>query len=217
MNQRVILADDHKIVREGLRSMLENQLHMKVIAEAEDGLMAVRLVEEHKPDLVIMDISMPGLNGIEATRKIKSTNPDVKIIALSMHSDKRYIAEFLKVGATGYLLKNCGFEELSQAVNNVLAGKTYISPSVAGTVIQDYVSHLNGEVNNNTASNLTPREREILQLLAEGKSIKDIASRLNTSSKTIDNHKTHIMEKLGLNSIAELTKYAVREGLTSIE
>jgi len=215
MNIRIVLADDHQIIRDGLRHLLKTQKDMDVLAEAEDGRSAVQLVEELKPDVVILDVAMPDLNGIEAARQIRSRYPNVRIVALSMHSDRRFIAEMLKAGASGYLLKDSAFEELAQAVRTVVAGKMYLSPQITGGIIEDYVLRLpNGQ--ESAASVLTPREREVLQLVAEGKSTKQIAGHLNVSVKTVETHRRQLMEKLNLHTVAELTKYAVREGLTSL-
>ncbi|MBI1805667.1 MAG: response regulator transcription factor [Ignavibacteria bacterium] len=216
MNTRVLLADDHKIVREGLRSILENELHMTVVGQAENGRTSVELAKTLHPDIVIIDITMPDLNGIEATRQILSELPNIKVIALSMHSDKRYVAEMLNAGASGYLLKHCALDELHQAIQTVLSNKIFVSPDVAGVVIQDYLRHLSSAKSSESAP-LTPKEREILQLIAEGTSTKEIATILHVSIPTIDTHRQHIMEKLNLFTVAELTKYAIREGLTSLE
>lgn len=216
MNITVVLADDHKIVREGLRSILEKELRLKVIAQADNGRSAVQLVKELKPAIVIMDISMPDLNGIEATVQILQEVPSTKVIALSMHSDKKYVSEMLGAGASAYLLKDCAVDELERAIQAVLAGKIYVSPDVTGTVIEDYRRHVEQQ-KSIAASKLTVKEREVLQLIAEGNSTKEIASLLNVSIQTIDTHRQHIMEKLKLYSVAELTKYAIREGLTSLE
>jgi DNA-binding NarL/FixJ family response regulator len=213
---RILLADDHKLVREGLRSILENELHMNIIGQAESGRATVELARTLKPDLVIMDISMPDMNGIEATRQIIAEVKGVKVIALSMHSDKRYVAEMLSAGASGYLLKQSALDELERAIQTVLGNKTYVTPEIAGIVVEEYLRHLASSTEVRP-SVLTAKEREILQLLAEGKSTKEIAALLHVSIPTVDTHKQHIMEKLDLHSIAELTKYAVREGLTSLE
>ena len=215
MSIKILLADDHKIVREGLRSLLEKQPDMEIVAEAEDGRTIVELAMERLPNVVIMDIAMPGLNGIEATHKIIVKTPGIKVVALTMHSDRRFIVEMLKAGASGYLLKDCAFEELTCAIRAVVANRTYISPQLADTVIKDYV-RLFPNIDFSVFSLLTPREREVLQLLSEGKSTKQIASSLRLSVKTIETYRQQIMEKLNIYSIAELTKYAVREGLTSL-
>ena len=216
MGIQIIVADDHKVMREGLRSLLEKQGDFEVVAEAEDGRTAVRLAGELEPDIIIMDVAMPDLNGIEATRQIINDSPDMKVVALSMYPDKRFVAEMLKAGASGYLLKNCAFKELVNAIRIVTDNQIYLSPRIAGVVVGDYVGQLSKK-GSSAFSALTDREREVLQLLAEGKSTKQIASRLNLSTKTIDSHRQQIMKKLSIRSVAELTKYAVREGLTPLE
>jgi two-component system response regulator NreC len=216
MSLRILLADDHKITRQGLRSLLEKQQDMEVVAEAEDGRTAVRLVGELSPNVVIMDVTMPDLNGVEATRQIVSQSPDVKIIALSMHSDTLFVTEMLRSGASGYLLKDCAFEELARAIHAVVAGKTYLSPSVSGVVVDDYLHRLS-KADFSDSQVLTDREREVLQLLAEGKSTKQIALKLHISVKTVETHRRQMMNKLDIHTVAELTKYAIRKGLTSLE
>jgi DNA-binding NarL/FixJ family response regulator len=203
-------------MREGLRTLIEKQPDMKVVATAENGRMAVQLVQELLPELVVMDIGMPDLNGIEATRQILASNPKVKVIALSMHSAKRFVVEMLKAGSSGYLLKDCAFEELALAIRTVIANKVYVSPSINDMMIKEYVDTLSRSESLVT-SILTPREREVLQLLAEGKTTKQIAASLKVSTKTIETYRQQVMHKLNLRSIAELTKYAVREGITSLE
>jgi DNA-binding NarL/FixJ family response regulator len=216
MRTKIILADDHKIIREGLRSLIEKQLDMEVIAEAQDGLTTVNLVQKLQPDVVIMDIGMPEMNGIDATTKITTEYKNVKVIALSMHSDRRFVMQMLKAGAAGYLLKDSAFEELVSAIHAVIAKQHYLSQKITDVVVQEYLQNL--PRNESTVFNvLTAREREVLQLIAEGKSTKQIASVLNVSVKTIETHRQQIMEKLDMHSIAQLTKYAIREGLTSLE
>lgn len=215
MSIRIILAEDHQIVRNGLRSLIEKEDGMEVVAEAEDGRTAVQLAVKLSPHVVLMDIAMPGLNGIEATRQIIAAVPQCKVISLSMHADKRYIMEMLKAGASGYLLKDSAFEELAHAIRTALANKTYLSPTVSEIVIGDYVQQLQ-KSNGSVFSVLAAREREVLQLLAEGNSTAQIADRLHISVKTVETHRQHIMEKLKIHSVAELTKYAIREGLTSL-
>lgn len=216
MNVKILLADDHKIVRDGLRVLLEKEEGMEVVAEAEDGRTTVRLARELLPDIIIMDIGMPHLNGIDATRQILSELPAVKIIALSMHSDRRFVAQMFKVGASGYLLKDCAFEELSRALRSVLANQIYLSPAIAGPVMEDYVRHLSkGDAS--SFSVLTAREREIVQLLAEGMTTKLVAASLHVSIKTIETHRQQIMNKLNIHSMADLIKFAIREGLTSLD
>jgi DNA-binding NarL/FixJ family response regulator len=216
MSVRILLADDHRITRQGLRSLLEKQPDMEVVAEAENGRTTQRLVEELLPDVVIMDISMPDLNGMEATRWIVNKFPDVKVIALSMHSDASFVTEMLRSGAAGYLLKDCAFEELARAIRTVLDDKTYLSPSISGVVVEDYLHRLSKPDFSNSEV-LTGREREVLQLMAEGSSTKQIAMKLHISVKTVETHRRQIMSKLDIHTVAELTKYAVRKGLTSLE
>lgn len=216
MSIRILLADDHKITREGLRLLLDNQQDMEVVAEAEDGRTAVSLVREVVPSVVIMDVSMPDLNGVEAARQIVAQFPDVKIIGLSMHSDTLFVTEMLKSGASGYLLKDCAFDELALAIRTVVAGKTYLSPSISGVVVDDYLHRLS-KADFSDSEVLTDREREVLQLLAEGKSTKQIALKLHISVKTVETHRRQIMNKLDIHTVAELTKYAIRKGLTSLE
>jgi two-component system, NarL family, response regulator NreC len=216
---KIILADDHRLMREGLRSLLEYQSGMEIIAEADNGRSAVKLAREFKPDVVVMDVSMPDLNGIEATRQVKKEACSVKVLGLSMHADKHFITEMLKAGASGYLLKHCAFDELGHAIRSVSNGQIYLSPAITGVVIQDYIhtAHNNGIQCSANDPALTSREREVLQLLAEGKSTRDIADCLNLSVKTIETHRQNIMDKLQLYSIAELTKYAIVEGLTELK
>jgi len=216
MNIRVLLVDDHAIIREGLHSLLEKHPEMEVVADTDDGRKAFDLVQELLPDIVIMDITMRGLNGIEATRRIISEFPAVKVIALSIHSKRRYIADMLSAGAAGYILKECLFDELVQAIKAVAAGRRYLSPRITDIVVNDYVKHLSAIVDSPFEA-LKTREREVLQLVAEGKSTKQIALELHVSTKTIEANRRQVMEKLHVHSIAELTKYAVREGLTTLE
>ncbi|HEY3277850.1 MAG TPA: response regulator transcription factor [Syntrophorhabdaceae bacterium] len=215
MTIRIVLADDHKIMREGLRALLEKHADFEVAAEAENGIEAVQLVKKLKPHIVIMDIGMPGLNGIEATRQVTTDVPATKVIALSMHSDKRFVVEMLKAGVSGYLLKDSASEELASAIRTVLAGTPYLSPKITDVVLKDYLSTLT-KTEPNAFSVLTPREREVLQLIAEGRTTKEIAAALFVSVKTVETHRQQLMEKLDLRSVAELTKYAIREGLTSL-
>jgi len=216
MHIKILLADDHKIVRDGLRAMISGHSDMEVVAEAENGRAAVTLAKQLAPDIVIMDISMPDLNGIEAARHIIADAPRVRIIALSMHSDSHYVKELFKAGASGYLLKDCAFEELANAIHTVAADQIYLSPRISHVVIHDYLNKVTTE-KNSVFSVLTAREREVLQLLAEGKTTKEIAFTLDLSTKTVEAHRQKIMEKSNLHSVAELTKYAIREGLTSLE
>ncbi len=203
-------------MRDGLRALIEKQTTMEVAGEAEDGKNTVQLVRKKTPDVVIMDVGMPELNGIEATRQIKAENPDIKIIALSMHSDKRFITRMLSAGASGYLLKDCAFDELINAIQTVNQNQLYLSQSIANTIVMDHISRLK-ETDTSVYTVLTEREREVLQLLAEGHNTKQIASQLNVSVKTIETHRLNIMNKLDIHSVAELTKYAIREGVTFLE
>ena len=216
MNIKVLLVDDHAIIREGLRSLLEKQPGMEVIADTDDGRKARELVRELSPNIIIMDITMPGLNGIEATRQITAEFPDVKVIALSIHSKRRYVADMLSAGATGYILKECLFDELVAAIKAVAADGRYLSPRITDVVVSDYVKRLSAS-DDSPFEALKARQREVLQLIAEGKSTKQIALELHVSTKTIEADRRQIMDKLDIHSIAELTKYAVREGLTTIE
>jgi two-component system response regulator NreC len=216
MSIKIIIADDHQIVREGLSTLLAKEPDMEVVAEAENGRKVVQLAKELSPHIVIMDVNMPDLNGIEATRQILNASPAIRVIALSMHTDRRFVVNMLKAGASGYLLKDCAFEELSHAIRLVMANKTYLSPGVSDIVIKDYVQGL-ATPSASAFSVLTNREREVLQLMAEGKTTSQIAEHLHISVKTVETHRQQVMHKLGIHSIAELTKYAIREGLTSLE
>ncbi len=215
MSIRILLAEDHTIVREGLRSLLENQPDMKVVGEAEDGRTALELVRELLPDVVIMDITMPNLNGVEATRHITSEFPEVKVIALSIHSNSRFVTDMLKAGAKGYILKECLFDELVQAIQAVIVGDGYLSSRITGIVVDSYVNRI-ATVADSPLLTLTGRERQVLQFVAEGKSTKQIALDLHVSTKTIEANRRQIMQKLDIHSVAELTRYAVREGLTPL-
>ena len=217
MKLRVILADDHQVIREGLRTLIEEQSDMEVVAEAANGRDAIRLCGEMKAQVVVMDVAMPDLNGIEATRQIMTECPTAKVLALSMHADKHYAAGMLGAGAAGYVLKDCAFEELADAIRRVATGGSYLSPEIEGVVLRDYVERLSGEGGASAFSVLTDREREVLQLVAEGHTTKQIADTLHVSVKTIESHRQNIMDKLEIRSIAELTKYAIREGLTSLD
>jgi DNA-binding NarL/FixJ family response regulator len=213
MNIRIVLADDHVMFLSGLRALLEKQHDLEVIAEVRDGREAVKVAREKKPDLVIMDVAMPGMNGIEATRQITAELPGVKVLCLSMHASEQFVGEGFAGGASGYLLKESAFEEMLRAIRAVMANQTYVSPAVAGPMIEDYRALRSGHPS--PLSRLTGREREVLQLVAEGHSTKDIAGRLHLSVKTIDTHRQRLMEKLSIHSVAGLTKYAIRYGLTA--
>jgi two-component system, NarL family, response regulator NreC len=213
---RILLVDDHKIMRDGLRVLLEKQPDIKVAGEADNGRMAVRMARELPADMVIMDIGMPDLNGIDATREIVASVPGVKVIALSMHSDKVFVGEMFRAGASAYLLKHCAFEELVQAIQVVSSGQFYLSPQIAGLMIKDYVRQMPND-NTSVFAVLTAREREVLQLLAEGKSSRQIASHLHISLKTVETRRQQIMAKLNTDNMADLIKHAIRDGLTSLD
>ena len=212
----ILIVDDHGIVREGLKSLLQNQSDMDVVGEGEDGQVAVELTDELSPDMVIMDMSMPNLNGIEATRLILQHKPDTKVVILSMHSDRHIVKETLEAGASAYVLKSNLFDEMLRALETVAKGERYLSPRITDVVIDDYVGKATGEESARMPG-LTGRERQIVQLVAEGKTVKEIARILHISPKTADSNRRQIMNKLGFSSVAELTKYAIREGLTSLE
>lgn len=217
MNIRLILVDDHEIMREGLKALIQNEPGMEVVGEAENGSQSVKLAQKTGAHLVIMDVSMPDMNGIEATRKIIAANPHTKVIALSGHANKEFVREMLTAGASAYVLKARAYEELARAIREVMEGKKYLSPDIAKGVLDDYIE-LSSAVNENSVFiTLTAREREVLQQLAEGKTTKEIADTLDVSAKTIETHRRNIMEKLNFHSIAELTKYAIRQGVTSLD
>ena len=219
MRTSILLVDDHKIMRDGLSALIEKQPDMEVVGEAENGRDAVRLVENLGPDVVIMDISMPDLNGIDATRQILAVSPSTQVIALSMYSDRRYVEGMLSAGVSGYLVKSCAFDELMQAILAVVGGKAYLSPNIAEIVMKDYAQKRTETAVEDASlpeMRLSAREREVLQLLAEGYNSEKIAAKFYISIKTVSTHRRHIMEKLKLKNIADLIKFALREGLTSI-
>ena len=216
MSIRILLADDHKITRQGLRSLLEKQKDMEVVAEADNGRSAVQLAAELDPDIIIMDVTMPDLNGVEAAKQILAKSPEIKIIALSMHSDALFVTEMLKSGASVYLLMDCAFAGLTGAIRTVADDKTYLSPAISGVVIEDYLHRLN-TTDFTGPDVLTDREKEVIQLMAEGNSTKQIALKLHISVKTVETHRRQIMNKLDIHNVAELTKYAIRKGITSLE
>jgi two-component system response regulator NreC len=215
MSIRIILADDHKIIRDGLRTLLESDAEMEVVAEADNGRKAIKRAGEFMPDVVIMDITMPDMNGIDATRDIVREVPGAKVIALSMHSDRRFVTGMFEAGATGYLLKDCAFEELAKAIRTVVSNHTYLSPRIANIVVDSFVRK--SCTTDTSFSMLTRREREVLRLLADGKTTKETAFHLNVSMKTVESHRRNIMDKLNIHNITDLVRYAIREGLTTVE
>lgn len=215
MSIRIVLADDHSILRDGISRSLEQEKDIEVVGQAADGLTAVQLVRKLKPDVIVMDIGMPELNGLEATRQITKEFPEVKVVGLSMHSGDKYVREMFKAGACGYVLKNCPFEELVMAIRTVANGNPYISPSISSMMIQEYVTKSENE--KNVFSILSSREREVLQQLAEGKTTKQAGMTLHISPKTVEAHRLNIMSKLGFDNVPQLTKYAIQEGLTEPE
>jgi DNA-binding NarL/FixJ family response regulator len=218
MNIRILLADDHRILREGLRSLLAQQPDITVVGEASDGNEAVELARQLRPDLVIMDVVMPGIDGVVATRQIRVECPETRVIALSMHADRRFVSEMVRAGALGYLVKDSAFEELNQAVRSVMANRPYLSAVITGTLVEDFVRQTSAldRPPVSPLHMLTGREQEVLRLLADGKRVKEIGHLLSISVKTVESHRQNIMDKLEIHSTIELTRYALREGLTSI-
>ncbi len=214
MTTRILLVDDHQIVREGLRTLLAQQPDLEVVGEAADGRQAVAEALRLSPDVIVMDIAMPGVNGVEATRQIRAVLPAARVVALSMYADRRFVAEILRAGALGYVLKVGAFEELAQAIRTTAEGKTYLSPSVAGLVVDEFVRQPAGATP--SLDLLTPRERQVLTLLASGMRPREIAVELQISAKTAEVHKLNLMNKLDLHSVADLTRFAIREGLTGL-
>ena len=229
MSERILIADDHQIVRQGLRRLLESEESFTVVGEAPNGRAAVKMAKELSPDIVVMDVTMPDLNGIDAARQITTERPDIKVIGLSMHADSRFASEMLRAGASGYLLKEDAFEELATAIRQVLSGSVYVSPRIAGALLGRSME--SPESNDETIGiganrlsavlspmlQLSPRQREVLQLISEGRSTKEIAFDLGVSVKTVETHRRQMMDKLNLHSVAQLTKYAVREGITTVD
>jgi DNA-binding NarL/FixJ family response regulator len=210
---RILLADDHTVVRDGLRALLERQPDMTVVAEAADGRDSVRLAEEQSPDVVVMDIAMPNMNGIEATRRILALNPATAVVILSMHQDESYVLRSLKAGARGYLLKDSLRSEVIDAIRSVSQGRSYFTRKVSLILQEDYVRELERRGLDDSYDLLTDREREVLQLVAEGRTNKEVAAMLNVSLTTVETHRTHILQKLDLHSVPELILYAVRKGI----
>lgn len=210
---RVLLAEDHTIVRKGLRSLLDDETEIEVVGEAEDGQQAIELVQRVQPDVVLMDITMPVLNGLEATRQIKKLFPQVKVVVLTVHSSEEYIFQILRAGASGYVVKQAAVSELVQAIQTVYRGDSFLSPSISRQVVEEYGRR--AEAIEDKYDRLTDREREVLQLIAEGRANREIAQLLHVTVKTVEAHRAHLMDKLGLRSTAELTRYALRKGMVS--
>jgi DNA-binding NarL/FixJ family response regulator len=215
MSIKILIADDHQLTREGIRSMLEREPDMEVLGEAEDGRSAARMARDLGPDIILMDVCMPDMNGIVATSIIHSESPKIKVLALSMLDDRRFVYHMLRAGASGYIIKDCSFKELIRAIRRVMQNRTYLSPGIMDIVVKDYVTPPAYSTSPDSF-HLTLREKEVLQLVAEGHSTAQIANSLHVSVKTIESHRQRLMEKLNTKGIAGLTKYAIREGLTSV-
>jgi len=214
---RILIVDNHRVLCEGLRWLIEREPDMAVVGEAADGRAAVQAVARLQPDVVLMDVVMPELNGIEATRQIRREHPEVRVVALSMHVDKRYVLGMLEAGASGYLPKDAPFEEVARAIRAVAGGQVYLSPRVANLVVEAYAGRHASGGGELTPGRLSPREREVLQLLAEGYSAREAGRRLHVSVKTIETHRRNILQKLALDNVADLVRYAIREGLTPLD
>lgn len=217
MNVRLLLADDHEMMRQGLRALIAREADFAVVAEAENGQETLESARKCAPHVVVMDVAMPDLNGIEATRKLLAANSGIKVVALSGHANREFVREMLKAGASAYVLKSRAYKDLVLAIHEVMEGKTYLSPDVARGVVDEYVGSASSSSKHPAFVVLTNREREALQLISEGRSTKEVADSLNVSVKTIETHRRNIMEKLNLYSVAEITKYAIREGITSVD
>jgi two-component system response regulator NreC len=214
---RVLLAEDHTIVRKGLRALLDDETDIEVVGEAEDGRETVRQVERVHPDVVLMDITMPLLNGVEATRQIKAQYPEVQVLGLTRHENEEYIYQLLRAGASGYVVKQAAPAELVEAIRAVSQSETYLSPSINASVVEEYIRQAKAMVKSGPDERLTPREREVLQLVAEGRTNREIAQVLSISVKTVEHHRANLMSKLDLYSAAELTQYAIRTGVIDID
>ena len=216
MGIRIVLADDHRIVRDGLCALLAREKDIELIGQADDGLGAVRLARELRPDIVVTDVSMPGLNGVEATRRIRADEPSVRVLCLSVHAESRMVLAVLEAGASGYVLKDCSYDELALAIRKAMADQIHLSAELVGLVVKEVRSRGQPQVAGGSAA-LTPREREMVQLLSEGLSTQQVADRLHVSIKTVATHREHVMQKLDISSLAELTRYALCEGLSSLD
>ena len=216
MSLRVLLVDDHRLMREGLRKILESTPGIEVVGEAEDGRSALAAVATYRPEIVVMDLGMSGMNGIDATQRLRKDHPEIKVVALSTHADKRYVRNMIRAGAAAYVLKESASEDLLRAVNAAAHGEHYLSPQITGCLLESWTTPQTPE-SSSAYELLGARAREVLRLLAEGRTSKEIATQLELSTKTVETHRRNITQKVGLHSIAELTKYAVREGLTTLE
>ena len=212
---RILLADDHALVRAGIRSLLQEMAGIEVVAEAGDGLEAVRLTALHQPDLVLMDVAMKNANGLEATLEIRRQFPAVKVLILSMYTNEEYVVQALRAGASGYMVKDSAPLELELAINAIKAGDTYLSPPVSRQVVESYMQRVGGAVT--PAEPLTPRQREVLQFIAEGKSTKEVAYQLKLSIKTVETHRAQIMQRLNVHDIPGLVRYAIKAGLVNLD
>jgi two-component system response regulator NreC len=213
----VLLVEDHMMVRKGLRALLDVEADISVLAEAADGREALETAERLCPDIVVMDIAMPSLNGLEATRQIRQRCPSVKVLILTMHTNQEYVFQILRAGASGYVVKQAAPDELIAAIRAVHAGDTFLSPRISKTVVNQYLKHASVARSSDSYDRLTEREREVLQLIAEGHSTRQIGEMLHISVKTVETHRAHLMQKLGVHSTAELTQYAIRKGVISLE
>lgn len=216
MGIRVVVADDHRIMRDGLCALLARETDIELVGQADDGLAAVKMARHLRPDIVVTDVAMPGLNGVEATRRIRSEEPQVRVLCLSVHDDSRMVLAVLDAGASGYVLKDSSFEELALAIRKVMANQIHLSAELVGILV-DEVRNRHAPRSASAQPALTPREREMVQLLSEGHSTQQIAERLHVSVKTVATHREHVLHKLNIGSIAELTRYALREGLSSLD
>jgi DNA-binding NarL/FixJ family response regulator len=215
---RVLLAEDHTLVRKGLRALLDDEMGIDVVGEAQDGREAVEMAEQLRPDIVLMDITMPALNGLEATRQIKAQSPDARVLVLTRHANEEYIYQVLRAGASGYVVKQAAPAELVMAIQAVYRGDTFLSPTVSGKVVEEYIRRAEAIVSSEDSyDRLTPREREVLQLIAEGRTSPEIAEMLHISVKTVGHHRTNLMNKLDIHSTAELTQYAIRKGVITLD
>lgn len=213
---RVLLADDHELFREGLKSLLSNEIDIEIVGSASDGAAAVELALEHRPDVILMDVTMPNMNGIAATVKILETLPETRVVIISMHNDRRFIAESLKAGAAGYVLKESSTGVMLEAIRTVSRGEIFLSSKACTVLVEDYLRMLGNEEENGSCP-LSERELEVLRLLVKGRNAKQIADTLSISKNTVDTHRRRIMDKLGCDSMAELTRYAIREGFLTLE